>query len=210
MDFLKGALARARLPPLEQKVHDATDSAPWGPHGAVLAEIARCTTTADERAQVMAVLWRRVAEEKPEQWRVVYKALSVFEYLVANGSLAAVDELRGSASRLSSLSSFQYKDPEGKDQARLAAARRQRTQASWTRHATRRSHRASPVHGFTHALTPPAGGAAWLCAGHQRTRQERNAGSGTTPALPARARRCKKTTGLSLEVRPRALRSRSC
>jgi hypothetical protein len=126
MDFLKGALARARLPPLEQKVHDATNTDPWGPHGAVLAEIARCTTTADERAQVMAVLWRRVAEEKPEQWRVVYKALTVFEYLVANGSLAAVDELRGGASRLSSLSSFHYKDPEGKDQAR-----------GWTRHATR-------------------------------------------------------------------------
>jgi epsin len=121
MDFLKGALARARLPPVEQKVFDATNTDPWGPHGAVLGEIARLTAAPDDRAQVLGVLWRRLAEEKPEQWRVVYKALTVLEYLVANGSEACVNELRASMSRVSALSSFHYKDPEGKDQARRHA-----------------------------------------------------------------------------------------
>ena len=126
MDFLeraKGALARARLPPVEQKVFDATNSEPWGPHGTVLSEIARCTASPDERAQVLSVLWRRVAEDKPDQWRCVYKALAVLEYLVANGSEAVVDELCNSARRLTALSSFQYKDNEGKDQVRLSSPR---------------------------------------------------------------------------------------
>lgn len=118
MEFLKGAMARARMTPVEQKVHDATNADPWGPHGSVLGEIARLTATPDERAQVMAVLWRRIVEDKPEQWRVVYKALTVIDYLIANGSPAAVEELRASSSRLSALSSFHYKDPDGKDQVR--------------------------------------------------------------------------------------------
>jgi hypothetical protein len=119
MDFLKAQLARARLPPVEQKVFDATNSDAWGPHGTVLGEIARCTASPDERAQVLSVLWRRVAEDKPDQWRCVYKALAVLEYLVANGSEAVVDELCNLAPRrLVSLSGFQYKDTDGKDQVR--------------------------------------------------------------------------------------------
>ena len=122
MDFFKAQLARARLPPVEQKVFDATNSEPWGPHGTVLSEIARCTASPDERAQVLSVLWRRIAEDKPDQWRCVYKALAVLEYLVANGSDAVVDELCNSARRLTGLSSFQYKDNDGKDQVRLGPA----------------------------------------------------------------------------------------
>jgi len=97
---------------------------PWGPHGTVLSEIARCTVSPDERVQVLSVLWRRVAEDRPDQWRCVYKALAVLEYLVANGSDAVVEELCNSARRLTGLSSFQYKDNEGKDQVRLELSRR--------------------------------------------------------------------------------------
>lgn len=119
LEFFKAQLARARLPPVEQKVFDATNSDAWGPHGTVLGEIARCTASPDERAQVLSVLWRRVAEDKPDQWRCVYKALAVLEYLVANGSEAVVDELCNLAPRrLASLSGFQYKDTDGKDQVR--------------------------------------------------------------------------------------------
>ena len=124
MNFLKAQLERARLPPVEQKVFDATNGEPWGPHGTVLGEIARCTTSADERAQVLSVLWRRVAEDKPEQWRCVYKALTVLEYLVANGSEAVVEELCNTGPRrLAGLSGFQFKDSDGKDQVRRSHAR---------------------------------------------------------------------------------------
>lgn len=176
MDFFQQAkaglaqqLARARLPPTEQKVFDATNGDPWGPHGTVLGEIARCTTSADERAQVLSVLWRRVAEDKPDQWRCVYKALTVLEYLVANGSEAVVDELCNSTRRLAGLSSFQYKDSEGKDQVR-------RVQAARARRAARRAERECTPVLSRRTLTgaPPA-------AGHQRTAQERHGDGGSPP-----------------------------
>ena len=95
---------------------EATNNDPWGPHGTQMAELAKATGRSDDRRQIMGVLWKRVAEEKPELWRHVYKALAVFDYLIANGDMAVVDELRDRVSTLKDLSSFQYKDAEGKDQ----------------------------------------------------------------------------------------------
>ena len=175
MDFFKAQLARARLPPVEQKVFDATNGDPWGPHGTVLGEIARYTATPDERAQVLSVLWRRVAEDKPDQWRCVYKALAVLEYLVANGSEAVVDELCNSTRRLTSLGSFQYKDAEGKDQARRASFARTRA-AQPRKHESTRARVVSP-HADVAAHT--------ACAGHQRPAQKRHA-SGGSPLVRAR------------------------
>jgi hypothetical protein len=184
MNFLKGALARARLPPVEQKVFDATNTDPWGPHGAVLGEIARATTAADERAQVMSVLWRRVGEEQPEQWRVVYKALTVMEYLVANGSEQAVSELRASVGRLAALSSFHYKDPEGKDQvpwrqrARALRAVLARRAARVGLDATASLRVAAELASAEPSAPARHSRAPVRLAGHQRAAQERHASAG--------------------------------
>jgi hypothetical protein len=167
MDFLKAQLARARLPPVEQKVFDATNGDAWGPHGTVLGEVARCTASPDERAQVLSVLWRRVAEDKPDQWRCVYKALAVLEYLVANGSEAVVDELCNSTRRLAGLSGFQYKDNDGKDQVRGAQLARARPGAA--AQARLRCKSCSLRADLA---------AAVACAGHQRSAQERHAHGG--------------------------------
>lgn len=167
MDFLKQAvktqLARARLSPLEQKVFDATNADAWGPHGTVLGEIARCTTSADERAQVLNMLLRRVAEDSPDQWRCVYKALTVLDYLVANGSEAVVEELCNSSRRLAGLSGFQYKDTDGNDQARFVHARPGRASLAPSR---RESSRGA----LTLELPSPAG--------DQRSAQKRHAHGG--------------------------------
>lgn len=118
MDLIKKALARARLTPLQMKVFDATNAEPWGPHGTVLSELARSTNTASERDDILALLSQRLSEERPEQWRCVYKALTCAEFLVANGSEAVVLALRSSAflHRLDRLSSFHFKEPDGTDQ----------------------------------------------------------------------------------------------
>ncbi|KAF2304405.1 hypothetical protein GH714_030782 [Hevea brasiliensis] len=81
-----------KVPEIEQKVLDATDDAPWGPHGTALAEIAQATNKFTECQMVMNVLWTRLGE-KGKDWRLVYKALSVIEYLVAHGSERAVDDI---------------------------------------------------------------------------------------------------------------------
>ncbi|PWA47659.1 ENTH/VHS-like protein [Artemisia annua] len=63
---------------------------------------------------VMGVLWTRLTETD-RNWRHVYKALAVIEYLVANGSERAVDDIIEHTFQISSLSSFEYVEPNGKD-----------------------------------------------------------------------------------------------
>lgn len=63
---------------------------------------------------VMNVLWSRLPETG-KNWRYVYKSLSVIEYLVAHGSERAVDEIVEHTYQISSLASFEYVEPNGKD-----------------------------------------------------------------------------------------------
>ncbi|KAL7601181.1 hypothetical protein Lser_V15G22480 [Lactuca serriola] len=103
-----------KVPEIEQKVLDATDDEPWGPHGTALAEIAQATKKFSECQMVMNVLWARLTETD-RNWRHVYKALAVIEYLVANGSERAVDDIIEHTFQISSLSCFEYVEPNGKD-----------------------------------------------------------------------------------------------
>lgn len=93
---------------------DATDNEPWGPHGSALAEIAQATKKYTECQMVMNVLWTRVGETGKD-WRYVYKALAVIEYLIANGSERAVDDIIEHTFQISSLTGFEYVEPNGKD-----------------------------------------------------------------------------------------------
>ncbi|KAG4953653.1 Clathrin interactor EPSIN 1 [Glycine soja] len=103
-----------KIPEIEQKVLDATDNEPWGPHGTVLAEISQATKKFTECQIVMNVLWTRLGETGKD-WRYVYKALAVIEYLVAHGSERAVDDIIEHTFQISALSSFEYVEPSGKD-----------------------------------------------------------------------------------------------
>ncbi|RVX17551.1 Clathrin interactor EPSIN 1 [Vitis vinifera] len=90
-----------KVPEIEQKVLDATDNEPWGPHGSALAEIAQAT--------------KKLLSDSGRDWRHVYKSLAVIEYLVANGSERAVDDIIEHTFQISSLSGFEYVEPNGKD-----------------------------------------------------------------------------------------------
>ncbi|XP_002276103.1 clathrin interactor EPSIN 1 [Vitis vinifera] len=103
-----------KVPEIEQKVLDATDNEPWGPHGSALAEIAQATKKFTECQMVMNVLWTRLSDSGRD-WRHVYKSLAVIEYLVANGSERAVDDIIEHTFQISSLSGFEYVEPNGKD-----------------------------------------------------------------------------------------------
>lgn len=103
-----------KVPEIEQKVLDATDNEAWGPHGSALSEIAQATKKFTECQLVMNVLWTRLGDTGRD-WRHVYKALAVIEYLVANGSERAVDDIIEHTFQISSLSGFEYVEPSGKD-----------------------------------------------------------------------------------------------
>ncbi|KAJ0964717.1 hypothetical protein J5N97_025855 [Dioscorea zingiberensis] len=103
-----------KVPEIEQKVLDATSDEPWGPHGTALSEIAQATKKFTECQMIMNVLWNRLTDADPN-WRHVYKALSVIEYLVANGSERALDDILEHSFQISSFSGFEYVEPNGKD-----------------------------------------------------------------------------------------------
>ncbi|KAG5231951.1 clathrin interactor EPSIN [Salix suchowensis] len=104
-----------KVPSIEQKVLDATSNEPWGPHGSLLADIAQASRNYHECQIIMAVLWKRI-NDTGKNWRHVYKALTVLEYLVAYGSERVIDEIKEHSYQISALSDFQYVDSSGKDQ----------------------------------------------------------------------------------------------
>ncbi|KAK3015065.1 hypothetical protein RJ639_007035 [Escallonia herrerae] len=104
-----------KVPSIEQKVLDATSNEPWGPHGSHLSDIAQATRNYHEYQMIMSVIWKRI-NDTGKNWRHVYKALTVLEYLVAHGSERVIDEIREHAYQISTLSDFQYIDSSGRDQ----------------------------------------------------------------------------------------------
>uniref|UniRef100_A0A7N0TSB8 ENTH domain-containing protein n=1 Tax=Kalanchoe fedtschenkoi TaxID=63787 RepID=A0A7N0TSB8_KALFE len=104
-----------KVPGIERKVLDATSNEAWGPHGTHLADIAQASRNHTEFQMIMGVLWKRLSDTG-KNWRHVYKALIVLEYLVANGSERVIDEIKEHAHQISTLSEFQYIDSSGKDQ----------------------------------------------------------------------------------------------
>ena len=54
--------------------------------------------------------------KEAREWRQIYKALTLLEYLVKNGSERVVDDARAHISTIKMLRSFHYIDEKGKDQ----------------------------------------------------------------------------------------------
>uniref|UniRef100_A0A1J3GHY0 Clathrin interactor EPSIN 2 n=1 Tax=Noccaea caerulescens TaxID=107243 RepID=A0A1J3GHY0_NOCCA len=104
-----------KVPGIEQKVLDATSNEPWGPHGSLLADLAQASRNYHEYQLIMGVIWKRLSDTG-KNWRHVYKALTVLEYMVGNGSERVIDEIKERAYQISTLSDFQYIDSGGRDQ----------------------------------------------------------------------------------------------
>ncbi|KAJ4749624.1 Clathrin interactor EPSIN 1 [Rhynchospora pubera] len=102
------------VPEIEQKVLDATSDEPWGPHGSDLSEIAQATKKFLDCDLAMNILWQRLNNTKAN-WRHLYKALVVIEYIIAHGSERAVDDIYDNISQITALSRFECVEPNGKD-----------------------------------------------------------------------------------------------
>ncbi|XP_048564358.1 clathrin interactor EPSIN 1-like isoform X1 [Triticum urartu] len=103
-----------KVPEIEQKVLDATSDEPWGPHGSDMADIARATKNIGECQIIMKVLWQRLGNTDAN-WRHLYKALAVAEYLLANGTERAAEEIIDNSSQIAKLTTFEFVEPGGKD-----------------------------------------------------------------------------------------------
>lgn len=101
---------------LESKVREATNNEPWGASTTLMQEIARGTYSYQGLNEIMPMLYKRFTEKTAEEWRQIYKALQLLEFLIKNGSERVVDDARSHLSLLKMLRQFQFHDQNGKDQ----------------------------------------------------------------------------------------------
>lgn len=62
------------------------------------------------------MIYRRFTEKAAEEWRQIYKALQLLEFLIKNGSERVIDDARSHLTLLKMLRQFHYIDQNGKDQ----------------------------------------------------------------------------------------------
>lgn len=64
----------------------------------------------------MPMIYKRFTEKSAEEWRQIYKALQLMEFLIKNGSERVIDDARSHLSLLKMLRQFHFIDQNGKDQ----------------------------------------------------------------------------------------------
>lgn len=67
------------------KVREATSNDPWGPSSTLMSEIADLTYNVVAFSEIMQMIWKRL-NDHGRNWRHVYKALVLLEYLIKTGS----------------------------------------------------------------------------------------------------------------------------
>lgn len=99
----------------EIKVREATSNDPWGPPSSLMSEIADLTFNAVAFAEVMGMIWKRL-NDHGKNWRHVYKAMTLLDYLIKTGSERVAQECRENIYTIQTLRDFQYIDRDGRDQ----------------------------------------------------------------------------------------------
>lgn len=96
------------------KVREATSNDPWGPSSTLMAEIADLTYNVMAFTEIMQMIWKRL-NDHGKNWRHVYKALVLMEYLIKTGSEKVAMQCKENIYAIQTLKDFQYME-EGKDQ----------------------------------------------------------------------------------------------
>ncbi|XP_020923625.1 epsin-2 isoform X6 [Sus scrofa] len=99
----------------EVKVREATSNDPWGPSSSLMTEIADLTYNVVAFSEIMSMAWRRL-NDHGKNWRHVYKALTLLDYLIKTGSERVAQQCRENVFAIQTLKDFQYVDRDGKDQ----------------------------------------------------------------------------------------------
>ncbi|KAM3598625.1 uncharacterized protein V6R79_020578 [Siganus canaliculatus] len=99
----------------EIKVREATSNDPWGPPSSLMSEIADLTFNVVAFTEVMGMIWKRL-NDHGKNWRHVYKALTLLDYLIKTGSDRVAHECRENIYTIQTLRDFQYIDRDGRDQ----------------------------------------------------------------------------------------------
>ncbi|KAK1329676.1 hypothetical protein QTO34_009858 [Cnephaeus nilssonii] len=99
----------------EIKVREATSNDPWGPSSSLMSEIADLTYNVVAFSEIMSMIWKRL-NDHGKNWRHVYKAMTLMEYLIKTGSERVSQQCKENMYAVQTLKDFQYVDRDGKDQ----------------------------------------------------------------------------------------------
>ena len=66
--------------------------------------------------EIMPMIYRRFTEKSAQEWRQIYKALQLLEFLIKHGSERVIDDARSHLTLLKMLRQFHFIDQNGKDQ----------------------------------------------------------------------------------------------
>lgn len=87
---------------------------PWGPSSTLMAEVADLTYNVVAFSEIMQMIWKRT-NDHGKNWRHVYKALLLLEYLIKTGSEKVAQQCKENIFSIQTLKDFQHLE-EGKDQ----------------------------------------------------------------------------------------------
>nr|CAD7400146.1 unnamed protein product [Timema poppensis] len=96
------------------KVREATSNDPWGPSSTLMSEIADLTYNVVAFTEIMQMIWKRL-NDHGRNWRHVYKALVLLEYLIKTGTEKVAQQCKENIFAIQTLKDFQYLE-ECKDQ----------------------------------------------------------------------------------------------
>lgn len=96
------------------KVREATSNDPWGPSSTLMGEIADLTYNVVAFSEIMQMIWKRL-NDHGKNWRHVYKALVLLEYMIKTGSEKVAQQCKENIFAIQTLKDFQYVE-ENKDQ----------------------------------------------------------------------------------------------
>lgn len=99
----------------EKKVREATSNDPWGPSSSLMSEVADLTYNVVAFSEIMNMIWKRL-NDHGKNWRHVYKALTLLDYLIKTGSERVALQCKENIFAIQTLKDFQYVDKDGKDQ----------------------------------------------------------------------------------------------
>lgn len=100
---------------VQRKVREATSNDPWGPSSTIMTEIADATYNMAAFQEIMDIVWKRL-NDHGKNWRHVYKALTLLEYIIKTGSDRVTQNCRENVYAIQTLKDFQFVDKDNKDQ----------------------------------------------------------------------------------------------
>ncbi|XP_060521247.1 epsin-2 isoform X2 [Cylas formicarius] len=98
----------------QKKVREVTSNDPWGPNSTLMAEIADLTYNVVAFSEIMQMVWKRLNDDG-KNWRHVYKALVLLDYLIKTGSEKVGQQCKENIFAIQTLKDFEYME-DGKDQ----------------------------------------------------------------------------------------------